>query len=122
MTVVFGCGGDRDKNKRPIFGKYASQIADKIIITEDNCRMESFEAIVGDIILGIPRHDYEIIQDREEAIRYAIRSSRCGDAVAIIGKGHEKYKIVGNTYFPFDERKIVEDEMKKQNLLYENHT
>ena len=122
MIAVFGCGGDRDKTKRPLFGKYASSLADKIIITEDNCRTESFDSIVFDIISGIKKAEYEVIRDREEAIRHAIRCARCGDVVAIIGKGHEKYKIVGKEYLPFDERGIVEDELIKIKKSYANNS
>lgn len=113
LIIVFGCGGDRDRNKRVFFGKYACEFASQIIITEDNCRNESFTSIATDIIKGIKDKEYKIIEDREKAIRYAINSATPGDTVAIIGKGHEKYKIVKDTYVPFDERKIVEDALDK---------
>ena len=118
LFVVFGCGGDRDRNKRAVFGKHAKMYASKIILTEDNCRTESFENIIADIAKGIGEGGYEIIKDRESAIRYAIRSAKQGDVVAVIGKGHEKYKIVGNNYVPFDERKIIEEAL---NELKESH-
>ena len=118
LFVVFGCGGDRDRNKRAVFGKYAKMYASKIILTEDNCRTESFENIIADIAKGIGEGGYEIKKDRESAIRYAIRSAKQGDVVAVIGKGHEKYKIVGNNYVPFDERKIIEEAL---NELKESH-
>lgn len=120
LIVVFGCGGNRDKYKRPIFGKYANLLADTIIITEDNCRNESFESIASDIVSEISCTKFHIIPDRETAIRYAYRSSSPGDLVALIGKGHEKYKIVGSDYITFDERKIALEEMERLHCLYES--
>lgn len=114
LIVVFGCGGNRDKGKRPVFGKYAELMADKIIITEDNSRTESFDSIVSDIAAGIEKKDFEIIKDRETAIRHAFKNARKGDVIAIIGKGHERYKIIQNEYISFDERFIIRDEMKKR--------
>ena len=109
LLVVFGCGGQRDRSKRPFFGKYAAELADEIIITEDNCRNESFDDIAKDIIAGIVKKGYQVIPDRENAIKYALKSASPGDVVAIIGKGHERYKIVADQYIPFDERKIVQE-------------
>jgi UDP-N-acetylmuramyl-tripeptide synthetase len=114
LIVVFGCGGNRDKGKRPVFGKYAELMADKIIITEDNSRTESFDSIVSDIAAGIEKKDFEIIKDRETAIRHAFKNARKGDVIAIIGKGHERYKIIQNEYISFDEKFIIRDEMKKR--------
>ena len=109
LVIVFGCGGNRDPQKRPLFGKYAEMYADEIIITEDNNRNESFDTIVNDIVSGMTKQTHKIINDRECAIRYALHSATAGDVVALIGKGHEKYKITGTEYIPFDERKIVDD-------------
>ena len=106
LIVVFGCGGDRDKRKRPLFGKIAEELADKIVICEDNSRGEPFSSIAKDIASGI-MGDFEIIQDRESAIKYGFNIANDGDVVAVIGKGHEKYKLVNNEYIPFDEAKIV---------------
>ena len=114
LHIVFGCGGDRDKRKRPLFGKYAAVFADEIIITEDNCRNESFDIICSDIISGIAEKEYKIIPDRETAIKYALKSAKEGDAVAIVGKGHERYKIVGDNYIPFDEREIIRHALKER--------
>jgi UDP-N-acetylmuramyl-tripeptide synthetase len=120
LIVVFGCGGDRDKLKRPEFGKYAEAFADKIIITEDNCRNESFSSIVADIVSGMSSDAYKIIRDREEAIRYAFKSAKAGDLVAVIGKGHERYKIAGSEYLAFDERKIIQNALKEIDANYES--
>lgn len=107
LIVVFGCGGERDKSKRSVFGMHAESLADRIIITEDNSRNESFNDIANDIISGINNKKFEVIQDRASAIRYAFKIANPGDLVAVIGKGHERYKIVGQEYIPFDERKII---------------
>ena len=114
LIVVFGCGGNRDKSKRSAFGMHAEALADKIIITEDNSRNEDFVDIANDIISGVSTKIYEVIKDRETAIRYAFKIAKQGDLVAVIGKGHERYKIVGEEYIPFDERKIIVDAMKQR--------
>ena len=120
ITAVFGCGGNRDAAKRPIFGKYAELLADKIIITEDNSRNESLDKIISDITAEISIDSCKIIKDREEAIRYAIRSSAPGDVVVILGKGHEKYKITPSGYLPFDEKAIVQSELEGLHKRHEN--
>ena len=107
LIVVFGCGGNRDREKRPLFGKYAELLADKVIITEDNSRNESFDTIAKDITSGMKLQDCEIIKDRESAIKYAFKIANEGDVIAIIGKGHERYKIVEDQYIPLDERQII---------------
>ena len=115
LIVVFGCGGNRDKFKRPVFGKYAEMFADVIIITEDNSRNEDFSSIVKDIISGMSSNKFRIIPDRENAIKSALASASAGDIVALIGKGHERYKIIGNDYQAFDERKIIFETQKELN-------
>lgn len=118
LIVVFGCGGNRDKGKRSLFGEYADIFADAIVITEDNSRSEAFEAIAKDITSGIKNKSYKIIKDREAAIRYAIKTAVRGDIVALIGKGHERYKISDVGYTPFDERDIVRDAMREDGVIY----
>ena len=113
LIVVFGCGGNRDRNKRPLFGEYAEKFADKIIITEDNSRNEDFDVITADITSGMSDKKHQIIRERKEAIICAFKSALPGDTVALIGKGHERYKIVNNEYIPFDERRIIEDLIKE---------
>ena len=116
LIVVFGCGGDRDPTKRPVFGYFAELLADSIIITEDNSRGESFTDIARCITAGIKNKHFDVIPDRESAIRYAFKIAKRGDTVAIIGKGHEKYKICGSEYLPFDEREIILDCLKKRTI------
>lgn len=112
LTVVFGCGGDRDRTKRPAMAKIAESYADRIIITQDNSRSESTKDIISDIIKGFQRGNYEIRENREEAIISAISDARSGDIVAIIGKGPERYNIGRDGYSPFDEREIIKRALK----------
>ena len=119
-TIVFGCGGNRDKSKREPMGRIASRYATKIILTEDNNRDEPFCDIIADISKGIDAGCYRVIKNRESAIRAAISEAEEGDTIAIIGKGHEKYKIENGKYIPFDERRIIEDELRKRAEAYEN--
>jgi UDP-N-acetylmuramoyl-L-alanyl-D-glutamate--2,6-diaminopimelate ligase len=106
--VLFGCGGDRDKGKRPIMGRLAAQMADRVIITSDNPRHEDPEQIMDDIVAEMPRDSYDRISDREEAIAHVLRIARPGDTVLLAGKGHETYQIEGDVKRHFDEREIVQ--------------
>jgi len=115
LTVVFGCGGNRDKNKRPIMAKIAEKYADRIILTSDNSRTEDPKDIISDIIRGFERGCYEIKENRSEAIRCAILDASDGDLVAIIGKGPEKYNIDCQGYHAFDEREIVRSALRIRN-------
>lgn len=107
LTVVFGCGGDRDREKRPLMAKFAEKYADRIIVTSDNSRRERIKDIICDIIRGFERGKYEIIENRADAISEAIVNSQDGDIVAIIGKGPEKYNIDSSGYHSFDEKEII---------------
>jgi len=110
ILLVFGCGGDRDKSKRPKMGRIASARADYFIITSDNPRNEEPSAIIGDIVAGIlssRRSRYEIIPDRTEAIHRVVSLAKKGDIVLIAGKGHETYQIMKDTVIPFDDRLVV---------------
>ncbi len=116
VIVVFGCGGDRDKEKRPKMGKLAYDMADVVVITSDNPRSESPESIVQDILSGIRENggnpdDKKIFVelDRKKAIFKALEVSGKNDVVLIAGKGHESYQIIGNKVFPFSDRKVVEE-------------
>src|SRR3954469_24479908 len=119
IVCVFGCGGDRDRGKRPLMGTAAGERADVVVATSDNPRTEDPLAILADIEPGLartgkirlePRHarmgvgGYCIVPDRREAIELAVRAARPGDAVLIAGKGHEDYQIVGKDKRPFDDR------------------
>lgn len=122
LIVVFGCGGNRDRQKRPLFGKYAEELADKIIITEDNSRNEDFDTITDDIISGMTSDKHIIIKDREKAIRCAYSFALPGDIIALIGKGHERYKIIDNQYIPFDERRIIQEILAETDKSYARKT
>jgi len=103
VRVVFGCGGDRDRTKRPRMGAVAAAGADDVVVTSDNPRSEQPERIVADVLQGIRERDVRVLLDRRTAIREAIASARPGDAVVIAGKGHEAVQIVGEREIPFDD-------------------
>jgi UDP-N-acetylmuramoyl-L-alanyl-D-glutamate--2,6-diaminopimelate ligase len=108
LILVFGCGGDRDKLKRPLMGKIATSIADVTIITSDNSRSELPEDIISDIISGIDvESKHAVIVARVDAIKYAVRIARDGDVIFLCGKGHEKYEIGIGGRRDFDESSIV---------------
>ena len=109
IITVFGCGGDRDKKKRPRMGKVAASLSDYVVITSDNPRNEKPEDIIGDIKKGLPEgfNDFKIITDRRKAIEYALNTAQRGDIVLIAGKGHESYQILKDTTVAFDDRKIA---------------
>ncbi|AGC69146.1 UDP-N-acetylmuramoyl-L-alanyl-D-glutamate--2,6-diaminopimelate ligase MurE [Thermoclostridium stercorarium subsp. stercorarium DSM 8532] len=111
LISVFGCGGDRDRGKRPQMGKISGKIADFTIITSDNPRTEDPMAIIRDIEEGIKQTDgqYIIIEDRTEAIRYAMSIAKEGDIIVLAGKGHETYQIFKDKTIHYDEREIVKE-------------
>lgn len=109
VIALFGCGGDRDKTKRPLMAQKAAENADYLIITSDNPRTENPNEIIEDIIPGINGKGTScaIISDRTQAIDYAIKNAREGDVIVLCGKGHETYQIVGDEKIHYDEREIV---------------
>jgi UDP-N-acetylmuramoyl-L-alanyl-D-glutamate--2,6-diaminopimelate ligase len=110
LTVVFGCGGDRDKTKRPRMAQVAEQLADKIFVTSDNPRTEEPLKIIQDITEGFADPNdrrITVLPDRKQAIQTALESARADDIVLIAGKGHETYQIIGTEKIDFDDRKIV---------------
>lgn len=108
LTVLFGCGGDRDKTKRPIMGEIATRLADQTIITSDNSRSEDPDAIIRDILVGIhTEKSYTVIVDRRDAIAYAIANAVDGEIILIAGKGHENYEIKKDGKHPFSEKDEV---------------
>ncbi len=109
LISVFGCGGDRDRSKRPQMGKISGEIADLTIITSDNPRTEDPAAIIRDIEEGIKSTggQYIIIQDRTEAIRYSMKHAQNGDIIVLAGKGHETYQIFKDRTIHYDEREVV---------------
>ncbi|BDD09790.1 UDP-N-acetylmuramoyl-L-alanyl-D-glutamate--2,6-diaminopimelate ligase [Fulvitalea axinellae] len=109
LTVV-GCGGDRDKTKRPEMAKIAVELSDKVILTSDNPRSEDPEAILADMKAGVPKGDARrvlSITDRKEAIRTAIMMAKPGDVILVAGKGHETYQEVNGVRYDFDDRKVL---------------
>ena len=102
LHVVFGCGGDRDKGKRPIMGRTAADLADHVYVTDDNPRTEDPRTIRAEIMVACPGATE--IGDRATAISTAIKALQPGDALIIAGKGHETYQIVGTETRPFDDR------------------
>ena len=107
LIVVFGCGGDRDRGKRPEMGRIAESLADVVILTSDNPRTENAERILDDIEAGMTGRDHVRIEDRRAAIAHALAVATTHDIVLLAGKGHETYQIRGTTSYPFDEREIV---------------
>lgn len=109
VIALFGCGGDRDKTKRPLMAQKAAENADYLIITSDNPRTENPDEIIEDIIPGINGKGTScaIISDRTQAIDYAIKNAREGDVIVLCGKGHETYQIIGDEKIHYDEREIV---------------
>ena len=105
VICVFGCGGDRDRSKRPQMGKIAAELADQVVVTSDNPRTEDPAQILKDVVAGITRTEgVEVIADRAAAIAHAISIARSGDGVLIAGKGHEDYQILGTEKIHFDDR------------------
>ncbi|MDO8953987.1 MAG: UDP-N-acetylmuramoyl-L-alanyl-D-glutamate--2,6-diaminopimelate ligase [Gammaproteobacteria bacterium] len=108
IWVVFGCGGDRDRGKRPEMAKVAEQFADKVILTQDNSRLEKLGQIMTDITAGFNHADRVYVEhDRAKAIEYAIQNAAPSDCVLLAGKGHETYMDVGGSKYHFDEREVI---------------
>ena len=116
LIVLFGCGGDRDRGKRPIMGKVAAENADLVIVTSDNPRTEDPMDIINEILPGLENTEtpYIMICDRPEAIRRAIDNAGPGDVILLAGKGHEDYQIIGHEKHHMDEREIVADWLKER--------
>ena len=118
VVALFGCGGDRDRTKRPIMGRIAAENADFVIVTSDNPRTERPEDIVADITAGLEGTStpHEVIVDRASAIEWAIEHHRPGDVIVLAGKGHEDYQIVGHEKRHMDEREIVAGILEKRKM------
>ena len=115
LICLFGCGGDRDKTKRPEMAQVAASLADRLVVTSDNCRTENPEAIIADIKAGLDRDGLAktiSITDRREAIRTAILTAPEGATILLAGKGHEDYQIIGKEKHHFDEKEIVTETFK----------
>ncbi|MBQ2896916.1 MAG: UDP-N-acetylmuramoyl-L-alanyl-D-glutamate--2,6-diaminopimelate ligase [Clostridia bacterium] len=107
VVVLFGCGGDRDNKKRPVMGEIADRLADFCIVTSDNPRTENPAEIISQIVKGMKGAHHVVIENRREAIKYAVENAKDGDVVVLAGKGHETYQTIGKENFPFDEEKIL---------------
>ena len=120
VVLVFGCGGDRDRAKRPIMGRIGMELSDVLIITSDNPRTESPERILDDVERGVKEATgpdekaYSRIEDRRAAIKEAVGVARPGDTVLIAGKGHEDYQIIGTVKHPFDDRKVAAEAIREK--------
>lgn len=117
LVVLFGCGGDRDRTKRPIMGKIAADNADFVIVTSDNPRTEDPDEIIAEIVAGLKSKEtpYKIISDRAEAIKWVIDNHMPNDVILLAGKGHEDYQVVGTEKHHMDEREIVAEHIEKRN-------
>jgi UDP-N-acetylmuramoyl-L-alanyl-D-glutamate--2,6-diaminopimelate ligase len=109
LIVVFGCGGDRDRGKRPLMGEAVVQLADVSIVTSDNPRGEAPQAIIDEIVRGMDAAEKVVEPDRREAIRLALEQAKPGDSVVVAGKGHEDYQLVGTERRHFDDREAVRE-------------
>ncbi|MGC2657953.1 MAG: cyanophycin synthetase, partial [Bryobacteraceae bacterium] len=109
IITLFGCGGDRDRSKRPLMGMAAAELSDYVVLTSDNPRSEDPLAIMNDAMVGLQRYDtsYLAEPDRERAIKKAIESAEPGDVVILAGKGHETYQILRDGPIPFDDREVA---------------
>jgi UDP-N-acetylmuramoyl-L-alanyl-D-glutamate--2,6-diaminopimelate ligase len=112
LIVVFGCGGDRDKGKRPLMGRIAAELSDLAIATSDNPRTEDPGAIIDDIEQGMGGMPHLRIPDRLAAIHAALNQAHAGDTILLAGKGHETYQVIGTEKLPFDERELVQEAVR----------
>lgn len=116
LVALFGCGGDRDRTKRPIMGAVAARYADFVIVTSDNPRTEEPQSIIDEIVVGMDgsKTPYKVICDRPDAIRWAIDNHLPHDVILLAGKGHEDYQVVGHEKHHMDEREIVAEHIEKR--------
>lgn len=121
LGVVFGCGGERDKRKRPLMASIAEKYADISFVTSDNPRGENPERIIADITAGFTKKNFVCEPDRSLAIRKAILSAQSGDIVAVIGKGAEKYSIDLSGYHSFDEKRIIAEALKERERQHDDN-
>ena len=118
IITVFGCGGDRDRTKRPIMGRIAAELGDVIVLTSDNPRTEDPAAILDEVEAGvlpaIGGKPYEKLVDRRTAIFHAVQTARAGDTVVILGKGHETYQILKDGTIHFDDRETAAEAIRSR--------
>ena len=109
LITLFGCGGDRDVEKRPVMGRLASSLSDLVIVTSDNPRSESPESIISGITQGMDKDNFKSIEDRRSAITYALSEAKSGDVVLVAGKGHEDYQEINGVRKPFSDKEIIKE-------------
>ncbi len=119
IITIIGCGGNRDKTKRPIMANIATENSDNVIFTNDNPRLENPKDIIKDMIKGVKNNNYKIIYDRKEAIIEGIKLLDNKDCLLILGKGHEDYQIIGKIKYHFDDKEIVNNYLKERMEVYE---
>jgi len=112
LVCVFGCGGDRDRGKRPLMGEIASRLADAVIVTSDNPRSEDPQAVIDEILAGVPG-PVEVEPDRAAAIARALGAADAGDVVVIAGKGHEQGQEFADRTIPFDDRDVAREALRR---------
>jgi len=114
VVTLFGCGGDRDRTKRPLMGQAAAELSDFVVLTSDNPRSEDPIAIMNDALVGIRRKDvpHVVEPDRAAAIARALKEARAGDAVILAGKGHEPYQVLKDKTIPFDDREVAREVLR----------
>lgn len=117
LVVLFGCGGDRDRGKRPKMGAIAAQYADFCVVTSDNPRTEEPGAIIDEIVAGMPKDAaYTVVENRVEAIHWAIDHAQPGDTILLAGKGHETYQVLKSGLIHLDEREVIADALAKERV------
>jgi len=123
VILVFGCGGDRDRSKRPLMAAAAEERADEIVVTSDNPRSEDPEQIIADIMKGFSsgRNRVKTVVDRREAIAFALSRAAAGDVVIIAGKGHEQEQIFRDRVIPFDDRDVAREILEDGNAIFNNN-
>ncbi len=112
IIVVVGCGGDRDKTKRPLMAQIACKYSDRAIFTSDNPRSEDPIQILNDMEAGVKGQTYDVIVDRKEAIYHAVQQANTNDVILIAGKGHETYQLIGDKSYDFDDREVAKEAIK----------
>jgi UDP-N-acetylmuramoyl-L-alanyl-D-glutamate--2,6-diaminopimelate ligase len=114
IITVFGCGGDRDRGKRPLMGDISERLSDMTIITSDNPRGEDPEDIIKDVVGGIGEGEYIVEPDRREAIHMAVQMAAKGDVVIVAGKGHEEYQEIRGVRYPFSDKEVIREALKRR--------
>ena len=116
VIALFGCGGDRDKTKRPKMGAVAAELSDLVIVTSDNPRTENPKSIIQDILAGMycSQTPHIVVENRIEAICYAMDHAQKDDVIVLMGKGHETYQIIGTEKRHLDEREIIANHLRQQ--------